>query len=558
MKTTLHRLLPGARFTGFAVALCIAPAVTVRAFAQTADLAVTNARIYTVDAKRPRASAMAVRQGLIVAVGEDVTPFIGPSTKVIDAHGAAVVPGLIDSHGHVRGLGTALETLDLRGITSEQEIAERVRAAAKQHKRGEWILGRAWDQNLWPSKQFPDAEAISAAAPDNPVALTRVDGHAVWVNRKAMEIADLNAATQDPAGGKVLRNAAGKPTGVLLDRAQSLVERKIPAGTEEQTERRILRALEECARLGITTVHDAGVGESDIEAYRVLLRKGQMPVRAYVMIGGTGKLMDTWLAKGPEIGDYLTIRSIKLIADGALGSRGAAMIEPYSDDPGNRGLLILDRAAIRNVAEKGVEYGFQVNTHAIGDAANRAAIDAYGDVLKGPNDKRFRVEHAQIVAPEDFAKFKKYSVLASMQATHATSDMPWAEARVGPQRIKGGYAWQTFLRLGVHVPNGSDFPVESPNPIWGFYAAVARADKTGQPAGGWFPDQRMTREEALRSWTLEGAYAAFEESRKGSLEIGKMADFVMLSSDLMTMPEADMWKARVTLTVVGGKIVYSE
>ena len=529
------------------------------AYAQTADIAVINAHIYTVNAKMPQAKAIAVRQGKIVAVGEDVSKSIGPATKVVDAHGATIVPGLIDSHGHVRGLGTALDTVDLRGIASEKEIAAKVQAAARQAKPGEWVLGRAWDQNLWATKQFPGAESISAAAPDNPVALTRVDGHAVWANKKAMELADINAATKDPQGGRVMRDGSGKPTGVFLDNAMGLVNRRIPAPTQEQIERRLLHALQECARLGMTTVHDAGVEQADIDGYKSLIRKALMPIRVYAMVRGpSGPALDAWLAKGPEIGDYLTVRSIKLVADGALGSRGAAMLEPYSDDPGNRGLLILNRAVIRGVAEKAVPRGFQVNTHAIGDAANRAAIDAYGDVLKGPNDHRFRVEHAQVVAPEDFAKFKQFSVIASMQATHATSDMPWAETRLGPERVKGAYAWQTFMKLGVRVTDGSDFPVESPNPLWGLYAAITRQDKTGQPAGGWFPNQRMTREQALRSWTVEGAYAAFEENKKGSLEVGKMADFIMLSGDVMTMPEIEIWKTRVTMTVVGGKIVHQE
>ena len=537
-------------------ACLLALAVSARVYAQKADLAITNARIYTVDPKQPTASALAARAGVIVAVGKDVSGLIGPSTKVVDAHGATVIPGLIDSHGHVRGLGTALETLDLRGVQSEQAIADKVRAAAKEAKPGEWILGRAWDQNLWPARQFPTAASISTAAPNNPVSLTRVDGHAVWVNEKAMQIADVNAATKDPQGGRVMRDGSGKPTGVFLDNAKGLVERKIPNPTPEQIERRLLKALQEAARLGITTVHDAGVEQADIDGYKALIAKGQMPIRVYAMVRGpSGSTLDAWLAKGPEVGDFLTIRSIKLVADGALGSRGAAMLAPYSDDPGNKGLLILDRATIRGVAEKAIARGFQVNTHAIGDAANRAALDAYGDALKGPNDKRFRIEHAQVVAPDDFAKFKQHSVIASIQATHATSDMPWAETRVGAERIKGAYAWQTFLKLGVHIADGSDFPVENPNPIWGLYSAITRQDHQGKPAGGWFPNQKMTREEALRSWTIDGAYAAFEEKKKGSLEVGKMADFLMLSGDVMTMPEIEIWKTRVTMTVVGGKIV---
>jgi predicted amidohydrolase YtcJ len=534
------------------------------AMAQTADLEVTNARIYTVDPRHPRASAIAVRQGSIEAVGDDVSRYIGPSTTVIDAKGATIIPGFIDSHGHVRDLGEMLEQIDLRGLTSEAAAVDKVRNAVRQLKPGEWILGQSWDQNLWQSKQFPTADLLSRAAPDNPVSLSRVDGHAVWVNRRALALADINAATPDPPGGRILRDTSGQPTGVLIDNAQSLIARKIPPASPEQIEQLLLRAMQECARLGLTTVHDAGVPQGDIDGYRSLIRKGQLPVRVYAMLAYSAgpKLLDTWLARGPEIGDYLTVRSIKMVSDGALGSRGAAMIEPYSDDPGNRGLLILDRATIRGVAERAVAKGFQVNTHAIGDLANRTALDAYGDVLKGANDKRFRIEHAQIVAPDDFAKFKKYSVLASMQATHATSDMLWAGTRVGPERIRGGYAWQTMLRLGVHVPNGSDFPVESPNPLWGFYAAITRQKQDGtygaNQAGGWFPDQRMSRDEALRSWTIEGAYAAFEEKRKGSIEPGKMADFVMLSGDIMAIPPADILKTRVTMTVTGGKIVWRE
>jgi predicted amidohydrolase YtcJ len=537
-----------------AIVLNILPiAFAFTASAQTADLAITNARIYTVNPKQPNASAIAVRDGKILAVGNDVSRYVTTSTKVIDARGATIMPGFIDSHGHVRGLGDMLGNIDLRGLTSQAEIVSRVKTAAASHKQGEWIEGRAWDQNLWQGQQFPDAVGISRATPDNPVALERVDGHALWVNQKAMELADINTATPDPPGGKLLRDAKGAPTGVLLDQAQQLVRKKIPSASATQIEASLLRATEHLARDGITTVHDAGVQYEDITGYRVLIRAGKLPVRIYAMI-----LYPLPLPAKTEIGDFLTIRSTKLVSDGALGSRGAAMIEPYSDDPGNRGLQILDRATIRGAAEAALAKGFQVNTHAIGDRANRDTLDAYAEVLKGPNDKRFRIEHAQVVAPEDFGKFKQYSIIASMQATHATSDMLWAQDRIGPQRINGAYAWQTFLHLGVHVPNGSDFPVEDANPLLGFYAAVTRQKLDGTPAAGWFPDQRMSREEALRSWTLEGAYAAFEENRKGSLEAGKLADFVMLSADIMTIPASEISHARVTMTVVNGKIVFAD
>ena len=531
--------------------LLLSIAISGAAWAQTADLAVKNARIYTVNPKQPRASGIAVRQGRIAAVGDDVSRFIGPATRVIDARGAMIMPGFIDSHGHVRSLGDGLASVDLRGVRSEADAVEKVRQAAARSRPGEWIHGSAWDQNLWPGGRFPDAQGISKAAPNNPVVMERVDGHAIWVNRKAMEVAGINAATADPPGGRILRDAKGNPDGVFVDNAMELVERRIPTASSEQIEQSILRATRVLASDGITTVHDAGVQYTDLDAYRSLIRKGELPVRVYAMILYPAPLPDK-----PEIGDYLTVRSVKMIADGALGSRGAALIEPYADDPGNRGLLILDRATIRAEAEKALAKGFQVNTHAIGDRANRTVLEAYADVLKGPNDKRFRIEHAQVVTPEDFAKFRKYSIIASMQPTHATSDMGWAQDRLGPERIKGAYAWQTFLRLGVHVPSGSDFPVEDPNPLPGFYAAVTRKKADGTPAGGWFPGQRMTRDEALHSWTIEGAYAAFEEDRKGSLEPGKMADFVMLSGDIMTMPETEIAKTRVTLTVVGGKIVF--
>ncbi len=527
-------------------------------FAQIADLAVTNAHIYTVDPKRPSATGIAVTGSRILAVSDDISEFIGPKTRQIDAHGAALIPGLIDSHGHMLSLGQTLNSLDLRGMQSEEEIARKVREAARSRKPGEWIIGHAWDQNLWKSKQFPTKDVLDAAAPENPVFLTRVDGHAAWVNTEALRLADINAATKDPPGGRILRDAEGLASGVLVDNALGLAQRKIAAPTMEQREADLERAAQLCARLGLTTVHDAGIDAPTLQAYRNLLAAGRLPIRIYAMIllPFNADLWKTYQARGPEIGDFLTVRSLKLLADGALGSRGAAMLEPYTDDPGNRGLLILSQQYIEKTAREAIAAGFQLNTHAIGDRANRTVLQAYGAALGGKNDKRFRVEHAQIIAPEDFQRFPDNSIIASMQPTHATSDMPWAATRIGPERITGAYAWQTLRRLRVPLAFGSDFPVENPNPIWGFYSAITRQDHSGNPPGGWFPEQRLTRSEALRSWTFEGAFAAFEEDRKGSLEPGKLADFVLLSDDIMQVAPAQVWKVRVTMTVIGGKVVY--
>jgi len=537
--------------------LILALLVAASATAQTADLVITGARIYTLNPAKPLASAIAIKDGRVLFAGEDVSSHVGPGTRRIDARGATIIPGFIDSHVHMEGLGDLLEVLDLRNVRSVAEIAELVRKQAARLPAGQWIRGRNWDQTHW-GGQFPKAEDLARAAPNHPVYLTRVDGHAGWVNPKALEIAGVQAATPDPPGGKILKDSSGAPTGILIDRAQGLVTRKIPPATKETTRRRLAQAARECARLGITTVHDAGVSAQALEAYRELIARRELPVRVYAMIGGEGKLWREFLERGPEIGDRLTVRSIKLMADGALGSRGAALLQPYSDDPGNSGLLMLKPEDIERVAREALKRGFQVNTHAIGDGANRVVLAGYGAALGGHNDRRFRIEHAQVIASQDFELFAKYSILASMQATHATSDMRWAEARLGTERVKGAYAWRRFLSLGVPVPNGSDFPVEEPNPLYGFYAAITRQDRRGNPKQGWFPDQRMTREEALRSWTQVGAYAAFEEDKKGTLAPGKLADLVMLSADIMRVPPPEILQTRVRMTVLGGEVVYSD
>ena len=526
-----------------------------QAEAQTADLLIENAVVYTVNKKQPRATSIAVRGARILAVGDDLSRYAGEATKRIDAKGMTVVPGLIDSHGHMRALGALLESKDLRHVSSVAAVAELVKREAAQRKPGEWIVMRNWDQTNW-GGQFPTAGDLDGVAPDNPVFLARVDGHAGWANTRALRLAGIGKTTPDPAGGKIIRDAQGEATGVLIDNAQGLMRAKIPPATREQIKRQLALAAKECARLGLTTVHDAGVSKAELDAYRELIRENNFPLRVYAMIGGSGELWREYLKRGPEIGDKLTVRAIKLMADGALGSRGAALWQPYSDDKSNTGLLMLSKEEIERVSRQAAEKGFQVCTHAIGDRANRTVLDAYAAVLGGKNDKRFRVEHAQVVSLPDFKLFAEYSVIASIQATHATSDMRWAEQRLGPDRVAGAYAWRRFASLRVPVANGSDFPVEEANPMPGIYASFTRQDSQGKPPGGWMPDQRLTREETLESWTLAGAYAAFEEKTKGSLEAGKLADFVMLDTDIMSAPPANVLKARVVMTVLGGEIVY--
>lgn len=525
------------------------------AFPEPAELAVVNASIYTVNPKQPKAKAMAVRGGRIVAVGDTVAEYIGPRTQVVDAKGAAVIPGLIDSHVHMANFGFMVETFDLRNVKSVAEVAAIVTKRAAGLPKGAWVQGRAWDQTNW-GGEFPDYKSLTAAAPDHPVYLTRVDGHAAWVNKRALELAGITKSTPDPMGGKIVRDAQGEATGILIDRAQGLVGAKIPTASDEQIRQRLRAAAVECAKLGMTSVHDAGVSAQVIRAYKQLVAEGLLTVRVNAMIGGDGPLWQEYLKKGPEIGEYLTVRTIKLVADGAMGSRGAAFWQPYTDDPENTGLLILNQATIEKVSREAVAKGFQVATHAIGDRANRVALDAYGVVLGENNDKRFRIEHAQAVSLPDFEKFRRFGVIASMQTSHATSDMRWAAKRMGPDRLMGAYAWRRMLQTGVKFANGSDFPVEEPNPFYGFFAAVARQDQQGLPKGGWMPEQKLTREETLHSFTLGGAYAAFEEKDKGSLEVGKLADFVVLASDVMTVPELEIPKVGVRMTFVGGKTVY--
>ncbi len=534
-----------------------------------ADLILTNGRIYTVDNTRPVVSALAVRGGRVLFVGSDAEAraLVSPATQVIDLHGATVVPGFVDAHAHLLGLGNMLRRVNLAGSTSYDEVIARVKAFAKDVKPGAWILGRGWDQNRWTPKEFPTHDALSRAFPNNPVVLERVDGHALLANAKALELARVTAATADPSGGRIIRTASGAPAGVFVDNAQSLVEHAIPPATRDDTRKAILAAIAEANRWGLTGVHDPGEDAETIGIYEDLAKAGNYNLRNYVMLsdpgdpGSDSTLRNPYIQRGPQSALYdghLWIRALKLYADGALGSRGAALLAPYSDEPSNSGLLVSRPEHIRAWADIALRRGFQVNVHAIGDRGNRIVLDAFDSALrKFPKaDHRFRIEHAQVVSPEDIPRFAKLGVIPSMQATHQTSDMRWAEARVGPQRIRGAYAWRSLLNTGVIIPNGTDFPVEEVNPLLTFHAAVTRQDPTNWPAGGWYPEQKMTREEALQSMTIWPAYAGFQESILGSLTPGKYADFVVLTRDIMHVPDTEILDTRVSSTWIGGKRVY--
>lgn len=543
----------------------LATAVTVRAQAPaTADLILVNGRIYTVDDTRPVVDALVVGGGKVLFAGNRVGAMAlkGAATKVVDLGGRTVIPGMVDAHGHVAGLGDALHIVDLTGTHSYDEVVARVAARARQVPKGQWVLGRGWDQNDWGDTRFPTHDKLTAAVPDNPVYLVRVDGHAGLANARAMQAAGVTAASQDPVGGHIERAADGAPAGVFVDNAQGLVRRAIPAQTRDEVKLAIQDAVKESWRWGLTGVHDAGADKTDLEVYEELAKAGQLKFRLNAMISDNAATIDAWFKRGPLVAGYngtLWVRSIKLYADGALGSRGAALLEPYSDDPRNSGLLVSAPAHIQDVATRALKAGFQINTHAIGDRGNRLVLDAYEAALKvNPTaDHRFRIEHAQILDYDDVPRFAELGVIPSMQASHQTSDMYWAGKRLGAVRLLGAYAWRSLLNTGVVIPNGSDFPVEQVNPLISFHAAVSRQDANDWPPGGWYPAERMTRDEALKSVTIWPAYAAFQERQLGSLTPGKYADFVVLDQDIMRVPAELIMKTNVLSTWVGGEAVYT-
>jgi predicted amidohydrolase YtcJ len=536
-------------------------AACIRAVEEPADVIVVGGTIYTADSAHWTVEAIAATQGRVVFAGSrrDVMAYRGDSTRVEDVNGATVVAGIVDAHAHVANLG--LRGIDLMGTETYDEVVRMIAERAKTAPKGEWILGRGWDQNDWPEKAFPTHQKLSAAVPDHPVALTRVDGHAMLVNAAAMRASKLTASTRSPEGGQIERAASGAPTGVLIDNAMNIVRGVIPPPTGEQMRDAILAAQEQMHRWGLTGVHDAGASALAMDAYQALGREGKLTARYYIMLSDNDALLKEWFARAPAIGEFgghLWVRMIKSYMDGALGSRGAALLAPYSDDAKNVGLLRTTPEHIRELAGQALQHGYQLGVHAIGDRANQLVLDAFEAALKAnpKPDHRFRVEHAQILDPRDIPRFKALGVIPSMQASHQTSDMYWAGDRLGEERLTGAYAWHALLASGVIIPNGSDFPVEFVNPLISFHSSISRQDAKNWPEGGWRPDERMTREQALLSMTMWPAVAAFQESELGSLTVGKRADFVVLDQDIMTVPAEQVLATKVLATYVGGKAVY--
>ncbi len=529
-----------------------------------ADMLLVNGIVYTMDAGGAVAEAVVIRDGTVIGVGpaaEMRDRFVADT--VIDLGGKPVYPGFVDAHAHLEGLGIALMTVDLSGSVSIEEVQSRVQTDLRNSGGQSWVRGRGWDQNRWAGKKFPSRMDLDAVSVSTPVFLVRIDGHAAWVNSKALELAGISSATPDPPGGRILRDENGNPSGVLIDNAIEAVRTVMPGPTREDRIRAVRLAVNECLSVGLTGIHDMGVDLELINIYKELITNGEFPFRIYAAIDGPGPTWDSLRVSGPVLGfgdDHLTIRALKLYADGALGSRGAALLEPYSDDPGNRGITMLSSGEMKALVQDAVKAGFQVCTHAIGDRANAMTLDVYEEVLRSSTrdarDVRLRIEHAQVLSPEDIPRFARLGVIPSMQPTHCTSDMPWAIERLGEKRARYAYAWRSLLDAGSIIPAGSDFPVEHPSPLLGYSASVTRQNESGYPAGGWSPEQRMTRIEALKGFTLWPAYAGKNESRSGSLEVGKHADLTVLHQDIMTIPDDRLASARVALTIVAGKIVY--
>lgn len=512
-----------------------------------AELVVKNARL-----RDKPLTALALAAGTIVAEG-DVAAFIGPATRVIDAGGHSVLPGFVDAHGHMAGLGQMLDMVDLRMAASEADVVKAVAARAKAQKPGTWVVGRGWDQNRWPGQAMPTHAALSLAVPKHPVVLYRVDGHAAWANAAALKLAKISDKTVAPKGGQILLDDKSKPSGVLIDNAMSLLEAVRPHAMVAQHIEALTRAQNEVLSHGIVMVHDMGVSQAQLEAYAELQKRKALRVRIYAALdGGDRQLLDRELPKKPRLDPMFTVRSVKLYADGALGSRGAQLISDYSDAPHERGLAVSSPKELGEVVALCRKYGFQAAVHAIGDQANRTVLDVF-EATQVAKEERHRIEHAQIVDPTDRARFKNSEIIASMQPTHATSDMPWAPARLGNDRLAGAYSWKSLMQGGVRLAFGSDFPVEDPSVLAGLWSATTRQNWNAEPLTGWLPNERLSIDEALDAFTLGAHYASFTENEAGRIAVGQRGDLVILDGDVK---KDDLRKLRVTHTIVNGVVAY--
>jgi len=543
---------------------------------ESADLLISGGTIYTVNEKQPTVEAVAVKDGKILYAGNEAQArrFVTDETRLVDLAGRTMTPGFIEGHGHLMGVGHNELELDLMTVKSYEELVEKVKNAVAKAQPGEWIVGRGWHQDKWDHqpdklvKGFQTHHLLSAVSPDNPVFLSHASGHAALVNAKAMEIAGMNplaaerGKSPEGAGGEIIRDTLGNPTGIFNERAMAIIARHIPNETDSTRARALQLALQACHRNGITGFHDAGVSQESIDLYKKFRNTGTLDLRLYVMLGGP-VLGRQWLSRGPEIDpDHnLTIRAIKLNCDGALGSRGAWLLEPYTDRQEFYGMATLPMDTVLAIARAGLERGFQVCSHAIGDRANREVLDRYEVAIKEnptkANDHRFRIEHAQHLHPQDIPRFAALGVIPAMQGIHMSSDRPWAIERLGKKRIEeGAYMWQSLLKSGARIVNGTDAPVEPLNPIPSFYASVSRKTLKGEPEGGFEPGEKMTRAQALRSYTLDAAFGAFQEQVLGSIEPGKFADFTIFSQDIMSVEEDRLLKTEVVMTIINGKVVF--
>ena len=534
--------------------------------AEDVDLLLTNGNVYAVTEKQPKAEAVAVKATRIVFVGSNNDAKRFHAARIVDLHGGTVVPGFTDSHCHIFGIGEREMQFNMEGMNSLEDFLARVKERVDKTSPGKWIVGRGWIETFWKPPHFPTRQDLDKIAPNNPVFLTRADGHASIANSATLKIARIDRNTPDPFGGQILKKN-GEPNGMLLDHAQDLVAKNIPKATQAEREEALMRGIEREIKLGWCEIQNAGSHKEDIDVIQNAFRAGKIKSRFVNAVYGPGQDAQNFLREGPAINafDYhFTQRTIKVLFDGALGSRGAALLKPYSDAPETSGLLREKPEDLRPMFEEALRRGIQVETHALGDRANRLILDLYEQAFKAvPADERkireprWRIEHAQIVDPDDIPRFAKLGVIPSMQPSHAISDLFFAPARLGMDRLVGAYAWQSFLRHGSIIAGGSDAPVERGEPMIEFYAAVARKSIKGKSAEGWHPEQAVSRADALKMFTIWPAYAAFEEKDKGSIEVGKLADFTVLSRDIMKIPEAEILETRNEMTVIGGEIIYS-